>query len=119
MKKTALLLAAVLLFGSALSCGPTRQEIRQGIAEDYQRAHPDMDPRTREAIRQGTIFIGMEWEAVVSSIGVPEKMNKTVTAGLLHMQWVYGHHKFVGRHSYFVATKYLYFDNGILTGWQD
>lgn len=40
------------------------------------------------------------------SIGSPERINRTVTGYGTKEQWVYG-------------SRYLYFDNGVLTAYQD
>ena len=48
----------------------------------------------------------MTKEMVIASWGKPEHINSTVTALVVHEQWIY-------------ADSYLYFDNGILSGWQD
>ncbi len=58
-------------------------------------------------ISAGYIKIGMTKEMAKYSWGEPNKINRTVFATHSHEQWVYpdGH--------------YLYFDNGILTAWQD
>jgi hypothetical protein len=57
-------------------------------------------------ILQNKIKIGMTKEMVIESWGKPEHISRTVTASVVHEQWVYG-------------DSYLYFDNGILTAWQD
>ena len=48
----------------------------------------------------------MTFEQVRASWGEPGDVNRTVTAYGVHSQWVYG-------------SVYVYFDDGILTGWQD
>ncbi len=53
------------------------------------------------------IWLGMTSEMARDSRGRPEDINRTVTASGVHEQWIYGEHR------------YLYFDNGILTSWQD
>ncbi|MHB8079597.1 MAG: hypothetical protein ACYDIE_10125 [Candidatus Krumholzibacteriia bacterium] len=52
------------------------------------------------------IWIGMSSAMALASIGSPRERNRTVTASGVREQWVY-------------AERYLYFDDGILTGWQD
>ncbi len=57
-------------------------------------------------ILQAKIWIGMTKEMAIESWGKPNNINRTVTAFTTNEQWVYG-------------TKYLYFENGLLTAWQD
>lgn len=57
-------------------------------------------------IKENKIAIGMNQEEVKLSRGMPIHVNRTVTAYGVDEQWVYG-------------SLYLYFDNGILTSWQD
>ena len=53
------------------------------------------------------IWIGMDKEMAHESLGAPIDINRTVTEYSIHEQWVY------------YSDVYLYFDNGILTSWQD
>lgn len=57
-------------------------------------------------IFNNTIWIGMTEDMAVKSIGFPQKVNRTVLTREIHEQWVY-------------SNKYLYFQDGILTSWQD
>jgi hypothetical protein len=59
-----------------------------------------------EKILAGKIWIGMTKEMAIESWGKPEDINRTVTSYSVSEQWVYG-------------ERYLYFDDGILTSWQD
>jgi hypothetical protein len=52
------------------------------------------------------IKIGMKKEMVIDSWGEPEDIHRTVGTWGVHEQWIYG-------------TKYLYFENNILTSFQD
>lgn len=53
------------------------------------------------------VWIGMTPEMAVDSRGKPLDINRTVSASGKKEQWVYG------------LKKYLYFENGKLTSWQD
>jgi hypothetical protein len=64
------------------------------------------EPRVRELIRQRRINLGFTKEQVELSWGEPERINRTVGRWGVHEQWVYGH-------------TYVYFEDGILTSWQD
>jgi hypothetical protein len=57
-------------------------------------------------ILKGKIIIGMNKEQCIEAIGRPYKINRTTTKSMIYEQWVY-------------ATKYLYFENGVLTTIQD
>ena len=57
-------------------------------------------------ITENKIKIGMTKQMVIESWGKPEHISRTVTSSVVHEQWVYG-------------NTYIYFDNGILTAWQD
>jgi hypothetical protein len=53
------------------------------------------------------IWIGMTSKMAQESWGSPNDINRTVGSWGVHEQWVYSH------------DTYLYFENGILTSWQD
>lgn len=70
--------------------------------------HPDWDEEICRLILQGKIRLGMTKEQVIASWGKPERVNRSVGTWGIHEQWVYG-----------TFGPYLYFENGILTSWQD
>lgn len=55
---------------------------------------------------RGEIFLGMTDKMAKESWGAPDDINRSVGSWGVHEQWVYG-------------DTYLYFENGILTSWQD
>ena len=57
-------------------------------------------------ILNNNIWIGMTEDMCLRSIGLPTIKNKTTNADGNSDQWVY-------------ENKYLYFDNGVLTTWQE
>jgi hypothetical protein len=57
-------------------------------------------------IAERKIWIGMTDDMAQDSRGSPTDINRTVTASVVHEQWVY-------------VGAYLYFENGRLTSWQD
>lgn len=61
----------------------------------------------KKLVRQGRIRIGMNAEMVKLSWGDPNSINRTVTAYGVHEQWIYW------------DKYYLYFDDNILTSWQE
>lgn len=64
-------------------------------------------PKVWNALENGTVFIGMTKEQATMSWGEPKSVNRTVTAGRSHEQWVYEN------------NSYLYFDGSVLTGVQN
>ena len=60
-------------------------------------------------IDQHVIRIGMSKLSVLTSWGKPRDINRTVHVSVTHEQWVYGEH----------GRPYVYFENDILTSWQD
>ena len=57
-------------------------------------------------INEKLLVLGMTKEMVVKSRGEPEHINRTVTRWGIKEQWVYG-------------SLYLYFEDGVLTSYQD
>lgn len=64
--------------------------------------------KVEQAVLNGKIFIGMTKQQVIESWGKPDDINRTVGRWGVHEQWVYGNY-----------GTYLYFEDGILTSWQD
>ena len=72
----------------------------QGLSESQIRA-----------IILGKPDIGMTKEMVRASMGDPLDVNRTVSEGLVSEQWVYG--------SLISNRRYVYFENGVVTSYQD
>jgi hypothetical protein len=74
---------------------------------DYETAvvREAADERERK-IKSGYIFMGMTRDEARRAWGSPRDINRTVFSGGVHEQWVYG-------------DEYLYFEDGVLTSWQD
>lgn len=68
--------------------------------------HKNWDRRYCEAIVHRHVMQGMNPAQVRAAWGRPDNINRTVLPGHTSEQWVYG-------------DTYLYFDDGILTSWQD
>lgn len=83
-------------------------EIRQ---REYINNHPDLSQKTKNAILQSEVFIGMTDDQVKASIGEPDKVNRTVYEFGVHEQWVY--------RDRILSDKYYYFEDGKLTSWQE
>lgn len=59
-----------------------------------------------EKVRDGVISLGMTCQQVRLSWGPPDDVNRTVGSWGVHEQWVY-------------RTQYVYFEDGIVTSWQE
>jgi hypothetical protein len=75
------------------------------LEEDPRKTYK-WDEKIWSAIDKGEVFLGMTKQQVIMSWGKPERINRTVISSSTSEQWVYG-------------RVYLYFDNGILTSFQD
>jgi hypothetical protein len=62
--------------------------------------------KTYNKLKAGFYWIGMNKEMATISLGSPNSVNRTVGSWGVHEQWVY-------------SNLYLYFENGILTSYQD
>lgn len=78
--------------------------------EDYKlrvnRLNQEYGSSIASKILNREIWIGMSKEIAIESLGKPRKVNRTVTPNRVTEQWVY-------------FTKYLYFEENILTSWQE
>ena len=59
-----------------------------------------------EKVSAGVIGLGMTCEQVKLSWGPPDDVHRTVGSWGVHEQWVY-------------RSQYIYFENGVVTSWQD
>lgn len=118
MKKVQIL---ALFAVSVLSgCATYRQNLyansTAGRRQLYLSAHPDLPAESVKAISNGEIFTGMTSEQAKASWGEPADVNESVGSWGQHEQWVYKCYDLNagdGR-----ACRYLYFENGKLTSWQ-
>ena len=81
----------------------------------YVQVNSNLPPVIRDAILRGTIQVGMTAEQVQASWGWPLRVNRTVAQMHSCEQWIYREVP----QSLHSRNTYLYFDNGVLTGWQD
>jgi len=79
--------------------------------QQYVEQRPSMDEKIKNYILAGKVAMGMTRGQVCASIGDPRHINRSVGAWGIHEQWVYG--------SDIRRYYYLYFEDGILTAWQD
>jgi hypothetical protein len=99
-------IVALLLVTGCASMAP------QARREEYVKTH-NVDTVTEQRIMEGKIAVGMTDDEVRASWGEPRDINRTVTEYGVREQWVYG------SYTYISDNTYLYFEDGVLTGWQD
>ena len=91
-----------------------RDELKRLELERESKAEKELEKRyikkygekDYSKMKQGYYWIGMNKEMATISLGSPNKVNRTVGAWGVREQWVY-------------ETIYLYFENGVLTSYQD
>ena len=87
------------------------EEINARKRKLYAEQNPQLPSHIKNYLLNGKICVGMTKEQVLVSWGRrPSDINKTVGSWGVNEQWVYG-----GIH----FGHYLYFDDGILTSWQE
>jgi hypothetical protein len=79
---------------------------RRATEENHQRLIGEYGTAIAARLEAREVWIGMTSAMAVESRGRPERINRTVYETRVTEQWVYG-------------STYLYFDNGVLTAWQD
>ena len=87
-----------------------KERLRKGKIEKYIQEHPERS-QFKELMIGQEIKVGINKDEAELSWGELRDINRTVTAFGTSEQWVYGDSLSHG--------KYLYFDNGILSSWQD
>lgn len=87
-----------------------REAWEQSRAGQLCKEHPTWTKEECQDIENKKIWIGMTKEQAIESWGRPYDVNKSVGSWGVHEQWVL-------RDS--IYTPYLYFENGILTSWQN
>jgi len=92
----------------ALGCSPPSEP----PVSSYSNNSNNSKPRWYydEKLEEKGVSIGMSGEDVISKIGWPDRKNRSMGTWGTHEQWVYG---------YTYTRACLYFENGVLTGWQD
>lgn len=88
-----------------------RKQFKQKIAKFPQKI--------QQLILAKKISLGMTKEQVRLSWGSPKDINRSAGSWGVHEQWVYGPYSISNRSIYIGRDSYVYFENGILTGWQD
>jgi len=82
----------------------TYDPVRMRIATIKSKGWPE---HIQEAVLQRKIILGMTKQQVELSWGKPERINRSVGTWGVNEQWVYE------------GQRYIYFQNGKLTSWQD
>lgn len=85
----------------------SEHELDKREEEERLREAQKHEQETDKLIVSGKIRLGMTAEQVQQSWGKPKDINRSVGSWGVHEQWVY------------YGNKYLYFENDILTSWQD
>ncbi len=86
------------------------QMVNEKRRQWYVNEHPELPAQTVKCILEGTLQVGMTAEQAMASWGHHgNRINRSVGSWGVHEQWIYGEY----------ARSYLYFENGILTSWQD
>ena len=81
----------------------SKSEIRR---QEFILDNPKLKKKFKDAISEGSVILGMTKAMVTASVGYPDDINRTVGSWGVHEQWIY-------------SSYYLYFENGVLTSWQD
>jgi hypothetical protein len=84
-KKALLVVIIVSLVLGACATPTTLTQSR----EDYVKAHPNLNPKVKEAILQGEAVVGMTPDEVRASCGQPNIVNTGVQAGKYCDFWGY------------------------------
>ena len=75
--------------------------------QQYINDHPELSERIKQYILKEKIVLGMTKEDVEASWGKPNDIHRSVYSFGVHEQWIYG------------SRNFLYFEDCILTSWQD
>lgn len=97
--------------------GKELTDYTQYYREWYVHNHPELSDYLRGSIIMGNLWVGMTEEQFLAVKGnrKPDDINRTVTAYGVSEQWIYGGYKY-GMYS---KSSYYYFDDGVLTLWQE
>ena len=92
--------------------GIATKKLHKFRREMYVKSHFDLiSEQTRLCILAGIVHIGMSAEEVIASKCRPDDKNSSTGVWGVHEQWIYGKH--------IDTMRYYYFENGILTSWQN
>lgn len=81
------------------------------LRTEYMKTY---DGKFREQIENGHVAIGMRPDEAKAAWGPTMNINRTAVGDSYTEQWVYG-----SCTRYYCKHSYLYFTDGVLTGWQN
>ena len=96
----------------------SKKKEMEELIDQCKKMESEIDKKKKELeelVKKCKIEIGMTKEQVLESWGYPDDINKTITSSTVYEQWCYETPHVAGA----PAHAYLYFENGILTSWQD
>ncbi len=122
----AIFAVAVVLLGGCATEGKTDRQMARERANGYLAAHPQLDPKISEAIRELGLVVDMTAEQVTASWGKPVIVQKSIngTSELWYFPCDYPHFcrsGAAGRRWRSEKDRYqsrAFFVNGRLTEWQ-
>jgi len=79
----------------------------------FKREHPTWTDATCTLVAAESLALGMTAEMALASWGKPSDINRSVGSWGVNEQWVY--RALIAPYS----TRYIYFENGVLTSWQE
>ena len=88
----------------------TKEKYRKAVLDEVFRRNSHWSSEVKSDIRKRYVHIGMTKDQVLISWGRPNDINRTVGTWGTHEQWVYGET---------LNRRYLYFQDGIMTSFQD
>ena len=106
-----IVLSIILMVGCADLAEYNRRE-GEIMQESHQFVQEHSTEQFKEAVAKRQLLIGMNKVEVWAIKGRPRDINKTVGAWGVHEQLIYGYGSYDNR-------MYLYFENDLLTSWQD
>lgn len=132
--------ACLLAYVGIQSVTASQAAQREGLIAAHRQAMKAIYPGWPwDLLDAGTITLGMSEDMAMMALGDPDIINETVDVSGSHVQWAYrphsdentqnsdgswnvtvSSHRMNGiDHRATHAYEYVYFDNGILTAWQD
>lgn len=90
------------------------EDLRKKKINLYFEQNPDLSESIKNCILNEEIKIGITKEQVLLSLGNPADIHRTVSSAGVNEQWVYGDVT-----AFSNSMRYLYFENGVLTSWQE
>ena len=113
-QKIKILVLGIICLFMASCIGVQRSSKQNTLRQNYLNTHPTISTAWRRAILSGNILIGMTEEAVMASLGHPDKIN--LSDERHRSAWIYTS----SRRSFNARVKYgyVYFKNHRVTSWQ-